>query len=68
MKNMAELVGAVVDATVVVRILMTSGRLLSVVIVTIPAMHVATNITNQMMILQLCFSSNSLLDLPFVDA
>ena len=40
-----------VVGAVVVRILITSGWLFSVVIVTMPAMHVATNMTNQMMIL-----------------
>ena len=34
-------------AAVVVRILITSWRLFKVAIVIIPAMHVATNITNQ---------------------
>ena len=38
-------------AAVVVRMLITSGRLLSVAIVTIPAMHIATNITNHTRIL-----------------
>ena len=33
------------------RILMTSGWLFNVVIVTMPAMHVVTNMTNQMIIL-----------------
>ena len=44
-----------VDTAVVVRIFITSWRWLSVAIVIIPAMHVATNITNQIMILQVCF-------------
>ena len=45
-------IGVVVDA-VVVGILTTRGWLFNVVIVTIPAMHVITNIMNQMMILWL---------------
>ena len=59
---MASLVGAVVVifivvafvvgvAVVVVRMSMTSGWLLSVTIVTILAMHIVTNNTNQMIIL-----------------
>ena len=59
---MASLVGAVVVifivvafvvgvAVVVVRMSMTSGWLLSVTIVTILAMHIVTNNTNQMTIL-----------------
>ena len=43
-------IGVVV--TVVVLILMAFGCLFSVEIVTIPAMHVATNIANQIMMLQ----------------
>ena len=43
------LIGVV--ATGGVCILTTSGRLFKVVIVTIPAMHVVTNIMNQIMIL-----------------
>ena len=41
----------IVVVAVEMGILMTSGWLFNVVIVTIPAIHVMTNITNQMMIL-----------------
>ena len=44
-------------AAVVVLILMTSGRLFKMAITTIPAMHVARNITNHTMILQVLIST-----------
>ena len=52
------LIGVV--AGVVVCILTTSGRLFSVAMVTIPAMHVATNMINQTITLNLVFMAYKL--------